>query len=626
MLNALRRSAKGFLAKILIALLVLSFAVWGVSDFVNQVDPSEVARAGDTPVSAAEFSRLYQRQANRIAQQTGRGLTPQQAQSIGLPQQVLQTLVTDALQVDAARKLGLDIGDEALAERIRAQPVFAGSDGSFDRALFDTLLAENRYTEDEYIALQREAAVQEMWANGLVGGLSTPTPYLQAFNRYANQTRQITYMTLTEEVLGPIPDPSEAQLRAFFEENKADFRSPERRTFSYVTLDAETLAEPEAVSAEAVRRAYERDGAYGQPEQRRVQQVLFDDAAAAERAADALRSGTDFAEILAERDRTFEDVDLGLVERSDLVDPAVAEAAFALEEGGVTAVDGRFGPVLVRVSEVREAAKRPLAQVEDEIRQRLAVEDAEELVNDLYVRVEDAVAGGATVGEIAARFDLPARTVSLVSSQGVDPEGRDVDAPQSILSTAFQVAPGADAEPVHMDDTYAWVQTTTVKDAADRPFEEVRGEVLVAWTEAQKTERLADAAADALERVENGVPLDTVAADLGVAAQTTDPFSRREPPQGLPQPVANAAFEGPLGHAGSVIAGEGRHVVFEVTNVSEPAFFEESAELRPIRQNLNDQLANTLLTEFLTAYQADVGATQNPTVINQIVGIEERTR
>jgi peptidyl-prolyl cis-trans isomerase D len=264
--------------------------------------------------------------------------------------------------------------------------------------------------------------------------------------------------------------------------------------------------------------------------------------------------------------------------------------------------------------------------VEDEIRQRLAVEDAEELVNDLYVRVEDAVAGGATVGEIAARFDLPARTVSLVSSQGVDPEGRDVDAPQSILSTAFQVAPGADAEPVHMDDTYAWVQTTTVKDAADRPFEEVRGEVLVAWTEAQKTERLADAAADALERVENGVPLDTVAADLGVAAQTTDPFSRREPPQGLPQPVANAAFEGPLGHAGSVIAGEGRHVVFEVTNVSEPAFFEESAELRPIRQNLNDQLANTLLTEFLTAYQADVGATQNPTVINQIVGIEERTR
>ncbi|MEO1105020.1 MAG: SurA N-terminal domain-containing protein, partial [Pseudomonadota bacterium] len=119
MLNALRRGSKGPLAMILIGLLVISFAVWGISDFVNQVDPSEVARAGDTPVSAQEFARVYRRTVNAQSQRLGQGLTPQQAAAIGVPTQVLSQLITEALQVDAAHALGRDSGDDALAARIR---------------------------------------------------------------------------------------------------------------------------------------------------------------------------------------------------------------------------------------------------------------------------------------------------------------------------------------------------------------------------------------------------------------------------------------------------------------------------------------------------------------------------
>lgn len=626
MLNAMRRASKGFLAKLLIALLVLSFAVWGISDFVNQVDPTEVARAGDTPVSTNEFARLYQRELARIAQARGTGLTPDQAMAQGVPQQILQTLVTDALQVDAARKLGIDIGDERLAERIRNVPAFAGSDGEFDRALFDLILQENRYTEGEFIEVERERAVQELWVNGLLGGYSAPTPYLSAFNRFVNQTRQIAWFELTEDALGPIPSPSDEELRAFYEENTSLFRAPERRAFSYVTLSAEALAEPEAVSADAVRRFYERDGSFGEPERRRVQSVPFDDPVLARRTADALNEGTAFETALDELGKTFEDVDLGLVERGELVDPAVREAAFGLDEGGAAFVDGRFGPVVVRVSAVEEAARRPLEEVEDEIRRELALEEAQELVNDLYVNVEDAVAGGARVDEIAARFDLPLREVAPVSERGVAADGAEVDVPARVLATAFDVAPGDDAEPVRFGSATAWVQTREIVEAADRPFEEVAGEVLVEWTEARKTERLAERAEEAVASLETGVPVEDVAERFGEEATTSASFSRTEPPQDVPSQVFAAAFEGPQGHAGSVIVGPGRHIVFEVTQVSEPAFFEEAADLRPIRTTLDDSLANTLLIDFLNAWQAEVGATQNPTVINQIVGIEPRTR
>jgi len=626
MLNALRRGSKGFLAKILIALLVASFAVWGISDFVNQVDTTEVARAGDTPVSTNEFARLYQRELARIAQARGTGLTPDEAMQQGVPQQVLQRLVTEALQVDAARSLGLDIGDESLAERIRSAPVFAGADGSFDRTRFDILLQENRYTEAEFIELERDAAVQEMWVNGLLGGYTAPTAYLRAFNRFANQTREITWFALTEDALGPIPSPSEEELRAFYEENTDLFRAPERRSFAYVTLSAEALAEPAAVSDEAVRRAYESDGAYGQPERRRVQSVPFDDPVLARRTAEALEEGIAFEAALSELDKTFEDVDLGLVQRGELVDPAVREAAFDLEEGGATFVDGRFGPVVVHVSEIEEAAKRPLEEVEGEIRRNLAIEEAEEAVNDLYVNVEDAVAGGAFVGEIAERFDLPLNEVEPLTRAGVSADGERVDVPRPALSTAFDVAPGDDAEPARAGDATVWVQTREVIEAADRPFEEVRGEVIIEWTEAQKTERLASLAEEAVESLRDGVPVEDVAERHGAEPTTSAPFSRSEPPQDLAAPVASAAFEGPQGHAESVLAGPGRHVVFEVTSVSEPAFFEEAADLQPIRTTLNESLADTLLIDFLNAWQAEVGATQNPTVVNQIVGIEQRTR
>ena len=623
MLNALRRGAKGVFAKILIAVLVLSFAVWGVADFVNQVDPNEVARVGDTPVTAAEFDRAWRLQSARFAQQLGRSLTPDEARAIGLPQGVLQGLVTEALQVDAARDLGIDVSDEALAERIRTSERFAPG-GQFDRTAFDRFLADFNYGEAEFIELQRDATVQDLWVNSLVGGVTAPTAYLEAMNRYANQTRQVATFTLTDDALGTIEDPSEDELRAYYEANQDRFRAPERRTFSTVTLSPEALAEPDAVSAEAVRRAYETEGAYGGVERRRVQQVILEDGALAQRAADAVNDGTAFAVILRELDRKFADVDLGLVEEGDIVDDAVAEAAFALEPRRATVVDGRFGPTLVRVSEVEPAAKQPFEAVEDEIRLSLALDEAVSQVRALSDSVIDAIAGGAPVAEVGERFDLPVRTVEAVDRNGVAASG-DAAEPlpsQGVLDAAFAAAAGDDAVPVEEGGaSTTWVQTDTVIEAAVRPFEDVAGDVLLAWTEAQQAERLAALAAEAGEAIRSGTPMADVAARYGTGATTSEPFTESAPPQGMADAVAAEAFAGPLGHVAAVRGPGIAQVVVEVVDVSEPAFFEDAAEVAPIQRQLNDGIANALLYDLLTAHQAEVGATVNQPIVDRVIGV-----
>ncbi|MEM8663081.1 MAG: SurA N-terminal domain-containing protein [Pseudomonadota bacterium] len=624
MLNALRRGSKGFLSKILIALLVFAFAIWGISDFVNQIDPTEVAEAGNTPVPASEFARVYQRALGFTSQQMGRGLTPQDAQAIGLPDQVLSTLVTDALQIDAARRLGVDIGNDMLAERIR-QDVSFSAGGNFDRALFDQILAENRYTEAEYIEIQRGEAKRAIWNDALFQGVRVPTPYLEAFNRFQNQTRTVSYFTLTDAAIGAIEDPTDAELQAYYNENTAEFRAPEYRDIAMVSLSAALLADPEAVSNDDVARAYEVDGAYGAPERRRIQQAILGDKADAESAAEAINGGAPVEATLSGIGQELADVDLGFVRRDDLVDPAVAEAAFSLNAGGAAAVDGRFGPVLIVVSEIESAGKRPLEEVEAEIRAELAMEEANAEMRTVFNRVEDAVAGGETADEIAERFSLPLRTLT-VDRQGLLEDGTQPTppVPAPLLATAFAVQEGDDPEPAEADGATHWIQVNGITPSADRPFDEVPGEVLLAWTEAEKASRIADLADEALQAIEDGAPVEDVAARYGTEALTTEPFSQGAPSASLPPAAVRAAFEGPAGHVSSVPTEEGANIVLKVAEITEPIFFEGDPNLQAPERTLSEGMTDTMLFEFVSAWQGEVGATVNRTIINQIIGIEPR--
>ncbi|WP_226574918.1 peptidylprolyl isomerase [Acuticoccus sediminis] len=622
MLNEMRRGAKGTLAKLLIALLVLSFAVWGVSGFVNTVNPTEVARAGDTPVSAREFERAWRVQSMRITQQLGRSLTPQEIQSFGLANSVLQSLVTGALQVDAAHDLGIDVSDDTLAERLRSDPRFVPEGGNFDRNAFNRYLANFNYSENEFFKVEREAAVQEMWTNSLVGGLTVPTPYLEAVNRFTNQTREIASFRLDNDSLSTIPDPTEEELRAFYDEHKDEFRAPERRSFSIVTLSPDALAEPEVVSEDAVRRAYDADGAYGTPERREVQQVVLDDPDVAQKAADAINGGTAFSAILRELGKKRSDVDLGLVAKSAIFDPAIAEAAFSLDARKATVVDGRFGPTLVRVDDIEAAAKQPYDEVKDEIRASLALDEAIDQARALQTDVTDAVAGGAPVAEIADRFDLPTQTVEAVDRNGRDENGETVDIPgrEAVLNAAFAAEAGADPAPVEDGDATIWVQTDTIIEADILPFEEAQGDVLLAWTEAQRSKQLDEMATAAVEAVNSGTPIADVAAQYGAEVAQSAPFTFSAAPEGMPRAVAAAAFEGPRGHGASVPDGNTR-IVFQVTDVTEPAFFVEDQGLSRVRQQLDEGMANAVLFDFLNAWQSDVGATVNQQILNQLTGV-----
>jgi peptidyl-prolyl cis-trans isomerase D len=621
----MRRGAGTWVAKLFIALLVVSFGIWGIADIFRGFGVNQLAKVGDTEITAVEFQRDYQRAIQRLSQQMGRPIPADEAIQYGLPQQILSTLATDALLTDAADSFGINVGDERVAEQIRTEQSFQGVSGQFDRSRFQRILATNGMNEDTYIEDERKRMDRRQLVDGLFGGLAVPTPYLEAVNEFRNEERTVSYFAVNRDDLPALADPSEEQLTAFYEDHKAQFAAPEYRTLTLLRANPETLADPSAVTEEQARAEYDRQtGRFGTPEKRNVQQIVFDDKAKAEAAENALQAGTPMEEIATEAGRTMADVDLGSVARDAIVDPAVAEAAFGMTAPGETLVDGRFGSVLVRVTDIVPADRQPFAEVAEQIRQEIAADNARREVLDLYDSIEDAFAGGATMQEVSDRFKIPLREIASVSQAGEAPDGSPVDlpSPNDLLSDAFATEVGVDNPPVQVGPSdYVWYRVADITPARDRPLDEVRGPVIAAWTADELRTQAQDVAEKAAERVRNGEPMETVAQSVGATVQTSQPFQRQGTAEGLPPAAVAAAFEGPQGHVADVTAADQSHLVLQVATVNKPAFFAEASDNEPARQRLQRSLGDALVSEYVTALERERGVQVNQQMLNQIVGV-----
>jgi peptidyl-prolyl cis-trans isomerase D len=416
-------------------------------------------------------------------------------------------------------------------------------------------------------------------------------------------------------------------LQAYFEENQERFRAPEFRKLALLTVDPADIADPAAVTAEEVQAEYERrkDG-FTRPERRRIEQIRFDTAEAAQEALEAIHGGSDFMAVAEGRGLTAADIEQGLKTRAEVLDPAVAEAAFAAApNAAVAVVEGAIEPSLIRVTEIEEGSVTPLAEVEERIRQDLATRAARETVRERYDAVEDARAGGATLEEIAKEQSLPYRIVEAVSAQGTAPDGRaytDLPAQQELVSEAFESDVGVENNPIRSgDDAYVFYEVLEIIPERDRALDEVRDEVVAAWR-AEETEKRVSEKADALfVRLQNGEPLADIAAALGKPVETVEGLKRNENPGGLSGNAAAQAFAGPEGH---VANAEGdappARVLLKVDRVSAPEFTAEADGMESIRSQLAEALENDILQSFNAELLASRETRLNNAVYQQITG------
>ena len=631
MLRNMRLAGQTLVGKIIATIffgaLIVSFAIWGIGDIFRVTPTSTVAEVGDTTISVSQVRNAYNNQIQQLSRQFRTVITPEQARMFGLDQQVLGSLVTEAVLSEEAKRLGLSVSDELVARSIMENPVFRGADGQFNRALFDQALRNAGLSEPGFVEEQRASMIRAHLAEALAGDPTVPTAAKEALHRFTAERRTASYVVLDAAMAGDIPAPTAEQIQSFYEEHKGSFRAPEYRAVNVMALDAAAIAKPDDVSEADARQYYEQHKAnYGQPERRTIQQIPFTAMEDAQAAAAKIREGTAFEAVAAERGVAAAGLELGTFAKAEMLDPAVADTAFSLAEGGVSdPVQGRFGPVLVRVTRIEPESVRPFEEVVAEIRTAIARERAQSQIESIHDEIEDLRAGAKPLADIAEEKGLTLVQVPAMDAQGLDKAGNPVNVPEreAVTKAVFASDIGVDNEALRADSGYVWYDVTGIEPSREKTLDEVRDQVTAQWREDQISQRLAEKAREMTERLDKGEAIEAVAQEANAPVKAAADLARNAAKDDLSAEAVNRIFATPVGKAGNAANGANSRVVYKVTAATVPAMITTTQEAQNIENQLRNGIGDDLINQYIAQARQDLGVTVNQQALQQAIGSGE---
>ncbi|MBF9061306.1 peptidylprolyl isomerase, partial [Rhodobacterales bacterium HKCCSP123] len=473
----------------ILALLFVALAGFGIGSFSGGA--SQVGQVGEAEITADDYARALDQEIRARIAQTGQPVTLSTLQAQGVDQAVLQSLVARAALAHEAAAMGLSVGDVEVARQITEIESFQGLDGQFDREAYEFALRQNGLDTAEFEENVREDTARGLLQLAVIGGLQPNATITDALVAYQGETRNFSLLTVTEADLpAGLPAPTPAELQAYYDENPQRFTRPEARRITFAWVTPAMLMDSVPVDEDALRALYEtRADLYRQPERRLLEQLTFLDEAEAQAALDAILAGeTTFDAVVEERELTLEDIDLGEVARGDLP-AATAEAIFADTESEIIGpLDSTFGgPALFRVNAVLDASEVSFEEAQEELRAELAADAARRTIDDLRDPVDDMLASGATLEELAADTEMVLGQIDYTPTSEEGIAGYD-----AFREAALSVEEGDFPELLELSDggLFALRLDETVPPALP-PLAEIEDEVAAAWRDSALRAQLA---------------------------------------------------------------------------------------------------------------------------------------
>ena len=618
----MREASSSWIGKAIMAtvmgILIFAFGIWGIQDIFRGFGRSTVAKVGSTEISQDSFRQLYNDRLQQIGRQFGRPLTPEQARAFGLDRQILQQSIAEAVLDEQARRLGLAQSDAAVIDSISTDPNFAGPNGKFNPQRFAEVIRQFGFTEARYFAEQRRTMLRREIGTAISSGIEPPQVLLDAKNRFDNETRAVDFVHLTEAQAGPIDAPSAEQLASYFDENKLRFRAPEYRKISFVVLNPEAQAKWADVSDDDAKKIFEDNKArFGTPEKRDVQQILFPTADEAKAARGKIEAGTSFEDVAKERGLKESEYDLGLVTRTGIIDPTVADAIFALPEKEVSQpIQGRFGAVLARVTRIEHGVEPNYEAVAGTIKRQMAIDRARNAMSGLQSKMEDERSGGASIAEAAQKIGVPSVTIEAVDRSGRDPAGKPpAGLPQGadLVSAAFASDVGVDNDPVQANGGYVWYEVVGITPSHERTLDEVRDQVAARWRSDQVSTKLKARADEMIEQLnKGGKKLAELAPALGAKVETASGFKRGASLQTLGGNAVDGAFHLAKGESDRTTGDQpGEWIVYTLTDIVTPAFDANAGETKKLREDLQRAQGDEQTAAYIAKLESEIGVKIN---------------
>jgi len=601
-----KRKGSTVLVWVLMAMLIAGLGGFGVTNFGGGT--ARIATVGDRPIDVTDYARALQQELQAFSAQIGQPVTMEQSRTLGLDSQVRQRLITAAALDNEAARIGLSVGDARVAQEIMANDAFKGVTGAFDRETYRFTLERNNLTEAAFETRVREDLSRSLLQGAVAGGFLAPAPMVSALQAWIGETRGFTLLRLTEADLPtPLPDPTEADLRAFYDANPALFTAPEARRITYAALLPEMLSQTIQLDEAALRAAYdERIAEFVQPERRLVERLVFPTDAEAAAAKARLDAGETFEALVEERGLTLADIDLGEQSREDL--GAAGDAVFALTEPGVVGpLPSDLGPALYRMNGILVAQTTAFEDAREALAAEQMADAARRAIADRIEDLDDLLAGGATLEDLAREAGLELGTLDYAPG---------VDAPiagyEAFRTAAAAVQEGDFPELIELEDGgLVALRLDDIIPPALKPFDSVAEDVATGWRADALARALSARAIEVKAAVEGGAS----PGSFGIAEVTLS-MARNGFVEGAPDTLLPAIFEMTPGERrvieGPDFAGLVQLDTIQPAPADTPDALATKAELA---SQLQQALAQDAFEMFSTALIAEAGITINDAAI-----------
>jgi peptidyl-prolyl cis-trans isomerase D len=542
MLQFFHKLSTSIAARLLFGILLIAFVIFGIGDVLRQHGrDNDVAEVGDQTISSDQLDNAFQ--------QTIKGkIDPATAKKMGILDNVLNSMIDDALARMAARDAGLVVGQAQVADIIQKSPAFKDEKtGTVDRQKFAAFLQMYHLSEPEFVEYLQHQTVLKLIGDTDLGALPAPPSLVDALYAFQNEQRTGQIVRLSNAAM-QVPAPTPDQLTAYYHAHESDYTAPEYRGFSVILLSLPDYAKTMTVTPDEVAQSYEaRKAEFVVPERRELVQVTTPDQAQAEKVATLARGGKSLAEAAKIAGVADGALNLGLMSKSDLPQPMQDPVFSAQPHTVVQPIKTGFGWGVVTVERIEPSHQIPLDQAKSAVEADLKSEKARTSLADVAKKIDDQLAGGATLAEAGKPFGLTPIVVPPVDAKGAAQQGAGLpsalkdrtDILQAVFNTAkdtaAQIQDGADGS------VFA-VQVTDIIPPALRPFDSVKADVVKAATTEAQAKAATARAAELLKSAQGGTPLAAIARQANAIVMPIGPLKRDSKDKALGRDVVAALF------------------------------------------------------------------------------------
>ncbi len=484
-------------------------------------------------------------------------------------------------------------------------------------------------SEQGYLAAERERNLRRQLLSTVGKTPAASQVFLNALNNYNNETRTLRYVIVPATAAGPVPEPTDRDLKRFYDNHQAKFTQPEYRKIGVLAVTPETVKDKVQITDDDLKAAFDKEkDKLGAPERRHVQQITFPDKASADAAYQKIQSGTDFVALAKELGQSEADIDLGLLKHSEMADATIGDAAFKLEKDKVSEpITGQLGKtVLLRVTTIEPGKVVTFEEAKPDLEKKLLKDRAQGEILDLHDRIEDERAAGTQLSEVADKFKLNYQVFDQVDHEGKTPDGKPVDLPQKtdLLNAVFASEVAVENDPLDAkDEGLIWYEVLGITPQQLKPLDQVKDEVKKDWTLEEQRTRLAKYTDDLVKHLGAGKTLEDFAKELNTQIVPTEPLKRSGVTVNVLPAAVTQAFALPQGGYGSAASGvDESRIVFQVDKVA-PAPALDPPSLDALQRQLKVFVGEDVIGEYFSALEARYGVNINRQALSKLAGGNE---